>query len=151
MNLYSSFCVNRFAARIQSKKNGATCWPEFRGFCLNLNCRRFLQADGGIFCANYFARRGAFAPCLSSWCGPCYRSLEIRRFPIRQKVDDDGGIIEDDNNDIRFKCARAGDHLMMNPLPTIQFLFPVLLLPIHPPTTVNQSLALFLVLPVSTR
>jgi hypothetical protein len=113
MSLYSSFSVCLSAARIQSEKNGATCWPAFKGFCLNQNCRRYLQAEDGIFCANYFARRGPFAPCLSSYCGPCYTTLGIRRFPIRQKVDDDGGVIEDDNDDIRFKCARAGDHLMI--------------------------------------
>ena len=113
MNPYSSSSVYPFAARTQSERSGETCWPEFSGFCLNPNCQRFLQASGGVFCGNYFARRGPFAPCLSSWCGPCFTSLGIRQFPIRQKVDDDGGILEDDNDDERFKCARPGDHLMI--------------------------------------
>jgi hypothetical protein len=111
-NLYSSFSVCLFAARIPSGRNGKTCWPEFSGFCLNQDCRRFLQADAGIFCANYYAKRGGFAPCLGSWCGPCFTTLGVRKFSIRRKIDDDGEIIEDDD-DMRFKCGRPGDHLMV--------------------------------------
>jgi hypothetical protein len=39
--------------------------------------------------------------------------LGVHKFPIRQKVDDDGEIIEDDDDDIRFKCGRPGNHLMV--------------------------------------
>jgi hypothetical protein len=71
---------------------------------LNKKCQRFLQAGGGIFCANYFAKQGTFG---------CFTPLGARQFPIKQKLDDDGKIMEDDDDDLRFKCSRPGDHLMI--------------------------------------
>jgi hypothetical protein len=37
----------------------------------------------------------------------------VRNFPIRQKLDEDGELLEEANEEIRFKEARAGDHLMV--------------------------------------
>jgi hypothetical protein len=38
--------------------------------------------------------------------------LGVRKFPIRQKVDDDGDTLVEEEDQTRFLCARAGDHLM---------------------------------------
>jgi hypothetical protein len=38
--------------------------------------------------------------------------LGVREFPIRQKVDDDGDTMVEEEDDTRFLCARAGDHLL---------------------------------------
>jgi hypothetical protein len=57
--------------------------------------------------------RGGFAPCEGAWCGPCYIPLGIRDFPVRQKLDDDGEILEEADEATRFNVARAGDHMMV--------------------------------------
>ena len=94
-------------------RNGANCWNDFSGFCLGKECGRHLRAEEGLFCANFSARRGGFAPCEGAWCGPCYKPLGIRNFPIRQKLDDDGEILEEADKATRFNEGRAGDHLMV--------------------------------------
>ena len=37
----------------------------------------------------------------------------MRNFPIRQKLDEDGELLVEEDEDERFKVARAGDHLMI--------------------------------------
>jgi hypothetical protein len=39
--------------------------------------------------------------------------LGARSFPIRQKLDEDGELLVEEDEDERFKIARAGDHLMI--------------------------------------
>ena len=80
---------------------------------MNSECRRHVRAEGGIFCANFFGRRGNFAPCEGSWCGPCYKPLGVREYPIRQKLDEDGELLEEEEDSLHFKEARAGDRLMV--------------------------------------
>jgi hypothetical protein len=92
--------------------SGGQSWIDFRGLCRNQTCRRYLQAHEGIFCANYSSRRGNFVPCEGAWCPGCYVPLGILKFPIRHKVDDDGDTVVEEEDKIRFLCARAGDHLM---------------------------------------
>jgi hypothetical protein len=77
------------------------------------DCRRHLRSADGIFCGNFFARRGNFAPCEGAWCGPCFKPLGVRNFPIRKKLDEDGELLEEEDEDIQFKQGRAGDHLMV--------------------------------------
>jgi hypothetical protein len=76
-------------------------------------CHQYLQSADGIFCANYFAMCSSFAPCEGAWCGPCYIPLGIRDFPVRQKLDDDGEVLEEADEATRFMVARAGDHMMV--------------------------------------
>jgi hypothetical protein len=58
-------------------------------------------------------KRGSFAPCEGCWCGVCYKPLGARKFPIRQKFDEDGEVLTEEDEDERFKAARAGDYLMI--------------------------------------
>jgi hypothetical protein len=69
---------------------------------MKTGCRRHLRAADGIFCANYFATRGNFAPCEGSWCGPCYQARGIHNFPIRKQLDKDGELLEGEDDDVRF-------------------------------------------------
>jgi hypothetical protein len=39
--------------------------------------------------------------------------MGIRHFPIRRKLDEDGELLEEEDEDVRFQQARAGDHLMV--------------------------------------
>jgi hypothetical protein len=94
-------------------RNAGNYWCKYKGLCLNNACRRFLQAKGGIFCANFSERQGDFAPCNSCWCGPCYTPLGVRNHPIWRQVDKDGEFLEDEDEYERFQIARPGDHLMV--------------------------------------
>jgi hypothetical protein len=94
-----------FTVITQSSQNGAVCWTSYQGLCMRPQCRRHVRSDGGIFCANYFATRGNFLPREGCWCGPCYTPLGVRIFPIRQKVDEDGELFIEEDEDERFKVA----------------------------------------------
>jgi hypothetical protein len=83
----------------ENARNGVVSWTEFHGLCLNTQCRRHVRAEEGIFCANFFATRGDFAPCEGCWCGPCYKPLEVRNFPVRKKLDKDGEVLEEEDKD----------------------------------------------------
>jgi hypothetical protein len=39
--------------------------------------------------------------------------LEVRNFPIRKKLDEDGEVLEEEDEKERFKTYWAGDHLMI--------------------------------------
>lgn len=54
--------------------------------------------------------------------GPgCYIPLGVRKFPIRQKIDDNGDGVVEEEDKTRFMCDRAGGHLkgvvINDPLP----------------------------------
>jgi hypothetical protein len=49
---------------------------------------------------------------MGAWCPGCYVPLGIKRFPIRQLIDDDGEELIEEEDSARFSQARAGDHLM---------------------------------------
>lgn len=72
------FCLPFCSKDPKWEDNGKTCWPDFSGFCLNKKCQQLVQAAKGIFCANFYARHGNFAPCNGDWCRPCYTPLEVR-------------------------------------------------------------------------
>jgi hypothetical protein len=80
---------------------------------MDIVCRIHVPAKQGIFCTNCFVRHGNFAPCEGAWCEPCYKPLGIHNFPIWQKLDEDGELLEEEGNLLRFKEAPAGDHLMV--------------------------------------
>jgi hypothetical protein len=56
--------------------------------------------------------RGPFRPCLSAWCGPCYKPLGHKKYPVMVQLDDDGEVIRNPGDETLFMEARAGDHLM---------------------------------------
>jgi hypothetical protein len=57
--------------------------------------------------------QGDFAPCNGYWYGPCYKPPGVQDFPIRKKLDGNGELLEEEDEDERFKIARAGNHLMV--------------------------------------
>jgi hypothetical protein len=66
----------------------------------------------GIFCANYWAKRGHWARCEGVWCGRCFETMADDDFPIRIPLDDGGQpIFLDAKDEGRFVTARDGDHL----------------------------------------
>jgi hypothetical protein len=92
--------------------NEANYWTNFEGLCLKATCRRYLRAEEGLFCANFYSKRGSFAPCLSVWCPECYVGKDLIDFLIKRQIDEDGVDITALGDEKRFKTARAGDHLM---------------------------------------
>jgi hypothetical protein len=97
---------------IQRSESAKKSWIDFKGLCQKTTCRRFLEPHEGLFCANFLSRRGGFAPCMGAWCPGCYVPLGIKRFPIRQLIDNDGEELIEEKDSARFSQARAGDHLM---------------------------------------
>jgi hypothetical protein len=76
------------------------------------SCQRYLRGSEGLFCANFFAKQGYFAPCLSCWCPAHYGPLGGVEFPVATQYDEDGEVIMLERDANRFQEARAGGHLM---------------------------------------
>jgi hypothetical protein len=72
---------------------------SFAGLCCPTDCRKFLKCNDGIFCANLSSARGPFRPCLSAWCGPCYKPLGHKRYPVMVQMDNDGEVIRNPGED----------------------------------------------------
>jgi hypothetical protein len=88
-------------------------WTNFDGLCQRALCRRYLRAEDGLLCANFYSTRRDFAPCLGAWCPDCYVCTGHIDFPIKRQVDQDGvDITAAPSDESRFKVARAGDHRM---------------------------------------
>ena len=66
----------------------------------------------GLFCANFGHERGTRGPCTSAWHGKCYESHQYDRFHINKPEDESGFLQVDKQDELRFKQARDGDHLM---------------------------------------
>jgi hypothetical protein len=99
--------------RTPSLRNAGNYWCKYSRLYSSNECRRFFCAERGLFCANFSARRGTFAPCNNCWCGPCYQPLGVKEHPVRLKVDGVGDLLEDADDAKRFLVTRAGDHLMV--------------------------------------
>jgi hypothetical protein len=84
-------------------------WKSFADLCCEMNCRKFLKCNDGIFCANFSSTSGPFRPCLSAWCGPCYKPLGHKKYPVMVQLDDVGEVIRNPGDEARFMEARAGD------------------------------------------
>jgi hypothetical protein len=67
---------------------------------------------GGLFCANFYVKRGPFAPCNNCWCGSCYEPSDLIDFPRQTPVDDDGVDQRLVGDELRFMEARNGDNLI---------------------------------------
>ena len=112
MSLYFSlfvFCTGLTTCTLTNKKN---YWSSFDGLCSTPNCRKSLKNGSGIYCANYYARRGSFAPCESAWCEKHFTPLGSKPFPIRKLYDEEGEELEQFEEETRFHNGRSGDHLM---------------------------------------
>ena len=67
----------------------------------------------GVFCANYWSRRGHWGKCDGVWCGSCFTSTEEDGFPIRVPINDGGeAVLVNVKDEGRFTCARNGDYLV---------------------------------------
>jgi hypothetical protein len=95
-----------------SYPNEQNCWKNFEGLCLRRQCQRYLRAEHGLFCANFYSARGKFAPCLGAWCPECYIGGGLVKFPVTSMVDADGVDLATEAEKTRFKISRARDHLM---------------------------------------
>ena len=86
-------------------------WKNFEGLCCEETCQRFLRCGDGLFCANFYDERGPDAPCKGAWCGPSYKPLGNKPYPIKLLLDEDGEVLDAKEKGC-FMCGRAGDHLM---------------------------------------
>jgi hypothetical protein len=68
----------------------------------------------GVFCANFWSRRGNWEKCKGVWCGSCFLSGEEDRYPIRVPINDGGEavLLIDVRDEGRFNRAKDGDYLM---------------------------------------
>jgi hypothetical protein len=67
----------------------------------------------GVFCANFWAKRGHWQKCEGTWCGACFRSEEDEGFRIRVPVNDGGpAVLVNVKDGGRFTAARYGDYLL---------------------------------------
>jgi hypothetical protein len=67
---------------------------------------------GGLFCANFYCKRGPFAPCKSCWCGSCYEPSNLIEFLRQTPVDDDGVDQRLVGDELCFLEARNGDNFI---------------------------------------
>jgi hypothetical protein len=91
-----------------------------------MECGKLISHDQGVFCANWWTRRGKWPKCKGVWCGGCYLTPDKRIsdlgeitevsevayvFPIRGLDNEDYVIGSDLDEKKRFLSARDGDHL----------------------------------------
>jgi hypothetical protein len=74
-------------------------------------CRTQIWYRKGIFCANFFTGRGKWKPYQKAWCGECYTPLKGDRFLVRLTKDDEGNLLVNEEDTLRFAVARPGNHL----------------------------------------
>jgi hypothetical protein len=84
-------------------------WWTWRAPCEK--CRTVISYRKDIFCANFFAWRGNWKPFQKAWCGDCYTPLKGDRFPVRLPKDEEGSLLVNEEEKLRFAVARQGDHL----------------------------------------
>jgi hypothetical protein len=83
---------------------------EWKGSCKV--CGKAVQGLQGIFCGNFDCYRGGWTPCRNAWCGDCYMSLPGDDFHVHLPQDEEGFVWVKRGDENRFKCGRAGDHLV---------------------------------------
>ena len=62
----------------------------------------------GLFCGNFFHKRGPFPACQMAWHRACYRLMKDDSFPISTLADIDD--VEDPSEEDKYKHARNGDN-----------------------------------------
>lgn len=76
------------------------------------NCQRRVTYKSGIICANYGHPRGPFPACRNAWCARCFKAHPLDDFEVRLPQDFNGATLAEVEDEVRFKYARAGDHLI---------------------------------------
>ena len=70
----------------------------------------------GIICGNFGCRENRGSVCKGAFHGHCFQQGETDRFPVISLRDLDNSLVDDstmvDEDPLRFKEARDGDHLM---------------------------------------
>jgi hypothetical protein len=78
-------------------------WWTWRAPCEK--CRTLISYRKGIFCANFFTERGNWTPCQKAWCGDCYTPLKGYRFPVKLRKDEEGYLLVNEEDKLRFAVA----------------------------------------------
>jgi hypothetical protein len=84
-------------------------WWTWRAPCEK--CRTLISYRKGIFCVNFFTGRGNWKPFQKARCGDCYTPLKGNHFPVRLPKDEEGNLLVNEEDKLRFAVARPGDHL----------------------------------------
>ena len=81
-----------------------------------LACGLPILPASGIICSNFGCDRGLARRCNHAWHGKCYKQAEKDKFPVLGVGDLDESLVDEtlleDDDPLRFKEARDGDHLM---------------------------------------
>jgi hypothetical protein len=67
----------------------------------------------GLFCTNFASGRPPWPACCQIWCGPCYTPHPQDKFFQFVPTDEAGFDWRSKDDALRFKSARAGDHLLV--------------------------------------
>lgn len=84
-----------------------TLWHKWKGTCGT--CRRLLLDGAGLFCANFCFKQNHWMPCQQAQCGPCYKAIDTREFPICLPKDEDGQITTNEADATHYLQVRNGD------------------------------------------
>jgi hypothetical protein len=74
-------------------------------------CWTLISYRKGIFCVNFSTGRGNWKPLQKAWCGDCYTPLKGYRLPVRLPKDEEGNLLVNEEDKLRFAVAGPGDHL----------------------------------------
>ena len=111
MKLLGCYTPSSVDLRKMDERNFLT----WKGQCLT--CGEMIINGRGIFCANFFTRKGRFPLCKAAYHGECYRDYGDNLFPVQRTLDDDAeegerGFEVDDERKGMFMHGREGDHVM---------------------------------------
>jgi len=74
-------------------------------------CQKHVTFKLGIICANYGTTRGYSQRCRGAWCGECFTAHPLDKFETAVPRDFNGASLAEIEDEVRFRKARAGDHL----------------------------------------
>jgi hypothetical protein len=66
----------------------------------------------GLYCVNFAHSRGHWPACKQVWCGSCYTTHALDRFPKHEPVDEEGFNWKPAEEQLRYTQARDGDFLL---------------------------------------
>jgi hypothetical protein len=84
-------------------------WWTWRAPCEKF--RMMILYINGIFCSNFFAWRVNWKPCQKAWYGYYYTPLKGDRFPVSLPKDEEGSLLVNEEDKLRYAVTRPGGHL----------------------------------------
>ena len=75
------------------------------------NCQKHVTYASGIICTNYGETRGTSRRRQGEWCAEYFTAHELVHFQTAVPRDFNGASLEELEDEVRFRKARAGDHL----------------------------------------